>query len=80
MYVFEEQLGQLLDMVQNFLHVVLLLTDPAHLIGYELHKRESEECQKQFKITPSCQMLLFSIQPDSYIIKEIRGSVRRASL
>lgn len=37
-YVFEELLGQLLDVVQHFVQVVLLLTNPLHLVGNELHK------------------------------------------
>lgn len=51
-YVFEERLGQLLDMVPHFVYVVLLLADSLHLVGNELHEgeeeeRKEEECQKQ---------------------------------
>lgn len=78
-HVFEELLGQLLDVVQHFVHVVLLLTDPLHLVGNELHRSEGEEC-KNTDIASPRQILLSSTHSEAHIIKQIRRPVRRASL
>lgn len=56
-HVYEELLGQLVDVLQHFVHVVLLLTDPRHLVGNELHESEGEKC-KNTDVTSPHQILL----------------------
>lgn len=55
-YVFEELLGQLLDVVEHFVDVVLLLADPPHLVGNELHKSEEESGQKHRNHFPTSDL------------------------
>lgn len=76
-YIFKELLGQLLDMVQHFVHVVLLLTDPRHLPGNELHKSEGEECKKKKLNKKKKQILHHGIRTFS---QKLTSSKRSAGL